>query len=78
MDDKLLFLQPFLISFVVSNNFFAADVISLAALILLLGSYYMFNIKGYCRNMKVLSLLFMVCSLAGYLSFFIKDHDVTT
>ena len=78
MDDKLLFMQPFLISFVVSNNFFAADIISLIALVLLLGSYYLFNIKGYCGNMKILSMVFMACSLAGYLSFFTKDHDVAT
>ena len=78
MDDKLLFLQSFLISFVISNNFFSTDAISLAAIVLMLGAYYMFNIKGHCGKAKVLSLLFMVCSLAGYIPFFIHDHDVTT
>ena len=78
MDDKLLFMQPFLIPFVIGNNFFSTDAISLAAIVLLLGAYYLFNIKSYCGNIKILTLVFMMCSLAGYLPFFISDHDITT
>ena len=78
MDDKLLFMTPFLIPFVITNNLFSTDAISLAAIVLLLGAYYIFNIKGYCGNYKIFSIIFMGCSLAGYISFFFGDRDVTT
>ena len=78
LDDKLLFFQPFLIPFVISNNFFAADPISLVAIVLMVGTYYIFNIKGHCGKRKLFTLMFMICSMAGYLSFFVQDHDVST
>lgn len=71
-------MQPFLISFIVSNNLFAADYISLACLILMLVSYFLFNVKGLLGHIKIIPLIFMGFSLVGFLPYFIMDHDITT
>jgi len=78
MDDKLLFVLPFLIPFIISNNLFAADPITLVAIILMIVSYYIFNIKGHCGSVRLMPVIFMGFSLLGYMSFFIQDHDITT
>ena len=74
----MLFLLPFLISFVISNNFFTTDVSTLIAIVLMLACYFLFNIKGYLGRIKIMPLMFMLFSLAGYMSFFFKDHDIST
>lgn len=71
-------MQPFLISFIICNNLFAADYVGLIALVLMLVSYFLFNIKGIWGSVKVMPLLFMGFSVIGFLPFFISDHDVTT
>lgn len=78
LDDKLLFMQPLLISFIVCNSLFAADPSTIIFFILTIVSFLAFNIKGKCANTKATQVFFLIFSILGFLAFFYNDHDLTT
>lgn len=74
----MLFLQPFLISFIVSNNMFTADASTLILFILTVASYFVFNVKKKLSNLKYIEGIFVILATLGLLSFFYADHDLST
>jgi hypothetical protein len=78
LDGQLLFFTPFLMPFIIVNNIFAVDILSLGFFILTTASYLIFNIKGKLSQVKPLQFIFIACSLFGYFSYFYNDHDLTT
>lgn len=54
----MLFLQAFLISFVVVVNIFASNLVVVVLLGLSLIMFYLFNIKRCCNNNKIYQTLF--------------------
>jgi multisubunit Na+/H+ antiporter MnhE subunit len=78
MDKKFVFLLPFLISFIICNNSFAADIITLGLIANTIISFAIFNIKNKLNHIKSLQYIFILSSLLAYFSFFYNDHDLAT
>lgn len=74
----VLFFQPFIIGHIVCNNLFTAGVISLIMMGTSFILYFIFNIKGICSNVKLMSVLFIIPALASFIPVFLFDHDMAT
>jgi hypothetical protein len=72
-----MFLQPFLISFIILNNVFIANLFIVGALVATLGIYFIFNLKAVCKA-KVLQNLFMIPCIAVLGFIFVSDLDMKT
>lgn len=71
-------MHPFLVVFIICNNLFAVDLVTLILAVCTLASFLLFNVKGKLRHIKCLQWVFMAFSILGYFSFLFNDHDLTT
>ena len=78
IDNQIMFLQPFLIGYIVCNNIFATNVISLVLIVASVLLFMIFNVKGACATAKWTSLLFMLPAIGSFVPVFINDHNMST
>src|SRR5258708_7835306 len=76
--NKILFIQPFFIPFIICNSVFSTDIVSLVLFAIMLFTYFIFNIREYGSSRKLVQVAFMVPGLLSFLPFFITDHDMST
>jgi hypothetical protein len=76
VDNQLIFLQPFLIGYIICNNIMQTGYISLILIILSLILFLVFNLKGVCGRIKWLSFLFMLPAVFSFVPTFIGSFTL--